>query len=423
MKKILYLLCLIMAIFATGCTNEEKDLFDDSSANRADAAIKASIEALVSAKNGWLMEYFPSPTQEFGGYNILVSFDSDGSVKVSSDIAGPTDVKSSLFSVKQSAGIMLSFDTANEIFHFFSFPNGPGNGPGRGLEGDYDFLFLETSAERIVLQGKKTGSITVLTPMKDKWEEYLTAVIAADNEMALSKQKLVIGEDKMRITTSLRTLSFRYEEDGSWKSQRASYIQTKTGYKFYEPITIKGNVISGFTFDAKDQSFTAFENPEIKMMILPPTANEWFVDNDWYIAYSALGKFAQSYFDIVKENYYKVEDDNLEYAYMGSTLYKEFGFTFKSSIYFGFLGMTYELIGEDNVTLIHNNKTKRNGEWYIKNAGFINLLEPFGYNSERIFSVTVDNMEKPTYVVLTENKNPDNKIKLFGMEVLDLYNK
>ncbi len=118
MKKIFYLFCLLAATLAVACTHEEEDLFGDSSANRADATIFASIEVLTEASNGWLMEYFPASAQEYGGYNLLLDFNTDGTVQVAGEVANPDDVTTGLYSVKQSAGIVLSFDTYNEIFHF-----------------------------------------------------------------------------------------------------------------------------------------------------------------------------------------------------------------------------------------------------------------------------------------------------------------
>ena len=116
-------------LLAAACSPEEDDIFSDSSANRADAAIAADMQVLTGAANGWLMEYYPEASQMYGGYNILLSFSEDGRVTVAGDIVtDPTATATSLFSVKQSAGIVLSFDTYNEIFHFFSDPGNSNGG-------------------------------------------------------------------------------------------------------------------------------------------------------------------------------------------------------------------------------------------------------------------------------------------------------
>ena len=73
MKKIFNLLFISLAVaLYSSCTPEEENLFNDSSANRIEATLKADKEVLTSAKNGWLMEYYPSANLTYGGYNILV---------------------------------------------------------------------------------------------------------------------------------------------------------------------------------------------------------------------------------------------------------------------------------------------------------------------------------------------------------------
>ena len=57
MKKIFYLLSMVVAVMTvSSCSNEQEDFFDDSSANRANAEIKNTIEVLSSASNGWIMQ-------------------------------------------------------------------------------------------------------------------------------------------------------------------------------------------------------------------------------------------------------------------------------------------------------------------------------------------------------------------------------
>ena len=84
------------------------------------------------------MGHFPEANQAFGGYNVLLKFGTDGKVTVASELYGASQTATSLFSVKQSAGIVLSFDTYNTIFHLFSDPADPtgAGGKGYGLEGD-----------------------------------------------------------------------------------------------------------------------------------------------------------------------------------------------------------------------------------------------------------------------------------------------
>jgi hypothetical protein len=404
-----------MVAFTAACTHEEEDLFGDSSANRADAAINTSIEVLAGSSNGWLMEYFPASLQEYGGYNILLAFDKEGVVKVAGEIADPSDVATSLYSLRQSAGIVLSFDTYNNILHFFSDPSDPSGagGNGYGLEGDYDFLVLEASAEKVTLKGKKTGGIAILTPMQGDWDSFISNIQNADVAMSFSKFELDLNGETIPVTISHRTLTFTYEEDGDTKSQTASYIVTETGYKFYAPIVIKGVTLSGFTFDSGSIWFTETENSNIRLVPVIPPLNEQFVAGDWYIKYSTLGTFAQLYFNYCKQNYLDKLGETLNYAYIGSSLDGAFGFNFNSSGYTGLLGLNYTFIGEDKISLVFSMSGQGNGVWYHNNAGFNYLLNPFGYSSARIFTLTTDNITNPTYITLTEDANANNAITLY----------
>jgi hypothetical protein len=402
-----------MVAFAAACTPEEEDLFGNSSANRADAMINSSVDVLANAPNGWLMEYFPASAQEFGGYNVLLAFDREGTVKVAGEIAAPSEVITSLYTVKQSAGIVLSFDTYNEIFHFFSDPSDPSGagGNGYGLGGENDFLILETSAEKVTLKGKKTGCIAVLTPMQGEWSGFISGIQDADAAMTFPKFELDLNGETIPVTISYRTLAFTYEEEGEAKSQTASYIVTATGYKFYAPVTIKGTTISGFTFDAGNQLFTETANPGIRLVPVIPPLNEQFVMGDWYIAYSTSGAFAKQYFAVVKRNLDNL-GETLLYAYIGSSLYGSFGLNFNSSGYAGQLGLNYTLIGEDKVSLVFSFTGLGNGVWYHNNAGFANMLNPFGYSAARTFTLTTDNLVSPTYITLTDDANANNVITL-----------
>jgi hypothetical protein len=420
MKKIYYLFCLILLAFTTACTYEEEDLFDDSSANRADAAINANIEILTGSSNGWLMEYFPASMQEYGGYNILLAFDKEGVVKVAGEIADPSEVVTSLYSVKQSAGLVLSFDTYNETFHFFSDPSDPSGlgGTGFGLEGDYDFFIMEASAEKVTLKGKKAGGIAILTPMQDSWSSFISNIQNADKVMSFSKFELDLNGVTIPVSISYRTLTFTYEENGDTKSQTASYVITETGYKFYKPIIINGITLTGFTFDPTNLWFTENENSGIKLIPVIPPLNEQFVAGNWYIAYSGLGSFAGTYFNYCKVNYIDKLGETLRYAFIGSSLYGRFGFNFNCDGYTGLLGLNYTLIDENKISLVFNFTGSGDGVWYHNNAGFNYLLNPFGYSAARIFTLTTDEITSPTYITLTEDANPTaNVITLYKTQI------
>lgn len=418
MKKIYYLFCLVAVMVVSACTHEEEDLFDSSSADRADATIKAYTDILTGAENGWLMEYYPEMQQKYGGYNTLVKFDADGKVTVSSDIYGATDAVTSLYSVKQSAGAMLSFDTYNEIFHLYSDPSDPSGlgGAGYGMEGDYDFLILEATPEKVVVKGKKSGNVAVMTPVSGSWADYITEIQTLEAAMLSNKYTMTVGGKEIFVRKSQRTLSLSYEMNGETVSQKVSYIVTPTGMKFYAPITVNGTEFADLIYDESTDAF-ASSTSGVTMVKILPTVNELFVEGDWFIAYSRLGSFAKPYFDMVKD----MEDDLgevLQYAFMGSMLSESgtFGFNFISSGYGGVLYFNYQLIGDNQIALQFAMDGEGNGVWY-HNEGMYNALIPFGYNSPRLFTLTTDDIKNPTYITLTEDANPANSMTLFAAQI------
>ena len=194
MKKIHIIFAIAILGLLTSCLKDQEDLFDKPSAQRAEEAIAANYKILASAGNGWLMKYYPSPYRTYGGYCVFMKFTEDGKVTVASDIEDPDATAESLYKITQSAGIVLSFDTFNDIFHLFSTPDAPlGGDTGEGLEGDYDFEFISASAEKIVLKGKKTGNYATMVPYSGSWADYITKVATVEEDMNFPKYSMTVA--------------------------------------------------------------------------------------------------------------------------------------------------------------------------------------------------------------------------------------
>lgn len=419
MKKLYKMLYMAAAVLlAAACTPEEEDIFSDSSANRADAAIKADMQVLTGAANGWLMEYYPEMSQTYGGYNILLSFSEDGHVTVAGDVANPTDTSTSLFSVKQSAGIVLSFDTYNEIFHFFSDPgNSQGGGNAYGLEGDYDFLILEATPQQVKLKGKKSGSYAVLTPMEGDWATYIQEIQAAESAMLAAQYNITDGTNSATASVNYRNMTINYMEGEEALSMPAPFIVTLTGIKFYEPITLWGQTISGFTYDFANDSFTANEQANITMKREIPPINQTFITGNWFMTYESMGSFAQAAYARLQP---ALVANGIQWGYifLGDMLLDEFGFNIvdntTSATVFPY---DYQLVGEDQVILYWNGMGAGNATLYYSQLGISPVLDVFGNYAPRTFTITTDDPEAPTYVTLTDNSEPSNVITMYAAQV------
>ena len=420
MKKLYKMLYMAAAVLlAAACSPEEDDIFSDSSANRADAAIAADMQVLTGAANGWLMEYYPEASQTYGGYNILLSFSEDGRVTVAGDIVSdPTATATSLFSVKQSAGIVLSFDTYNEIFHFFSDPgNSNGGGNGYGLEGDYDFLILEATPQQVRLKGKKSGSYAVLTPMEGDWAAYIQEVQAAEATMLAAQYNITDGTNSATASVNYRNMTINYMEGEEALSMPAPFIVTLTGIKFYEPITLWGQTISGFTYDFANDSFTANEQANITMKREIPPINQTFITGNWFMTYESMGSFAQAAYARLQP---ALAANGIQWGYifLGDMLLDKFGFNIvdntTSATVFPY---DYQLVGEDQVILYWNGTGAGNATLYYSQLGISPVLDVFGNYAPRAFTITTDDPEAPTYVTLTDNSEPSNVITMYAAQV------
>lgn len=257
MKKVLYnILILTLIAFTQSCTNEDEDLFDASSAERINAAVKESQDILVAAPNGWLMEYYAGTDDDkIGGYNYICSFDAKGNVVMAGDMSpvgsyGLGDKVSSMYQVIADQSTVLTFNTYNEIFHVFSEPKGSSDI--YGYMGDYEFVIMEISAEKIVLKGKRYGNKIVMTPLAAgvDWKNYLEDIDVLFKASAFPYYQLWVGgENKEVMAISIFERSFKSD------NLSLNAIYNKNGIKLYEPLTIDGRTAQDFTWDASTKSF------------------------------------------------------------------------------------------------------------------------------------------------------------------------
>lgn len=268
--KHLYNIFFLLAVFAfASCTPEVDDVFDETASARIKKAIEEDLNILQGAKNGWVIEYYPSATRMYGGYTILVSFDENENAKVSCDIFKSDMVVESKYRVIQSTGPTLTFDTYNEIFHLFSEPSnifGIGDS-GKGMEGDYEFLILECTPEKVVLKGKKTANKMVMTPMPESktWKQYLDEVKGITGKAYPALYDVSVGgESKYKVTQKYHKFTLT-NTDGS--SVDLPFVYTEDGIKFYEPVSIGNTQMQSLTWD-NDQM--AYINGDIAVKSIIP---------------------------------------------------------------------------------------------------------------------------------------------------------
>lgn len=427
MKKIHIIFAIAILGLLTSCLKDQEDLFDKPSAQRAEEAIAANYKILASAGNGWLMKYYPSPYRTYGGYCVFMKFTEDGKVTVASDIEDPDATAESLYKITQSAGIVLSFDTFNDIFHLFSTPDAPlGGDTGEGLEGDYDFEFISASAEKIVLKGKKTGNYATMVPYSGSWADYITKVATVEEDMNFPKYSMTVAGTEVAISKSYRNFEMSYTTATTDTTINVPFVVTDAGIEFYEPVSINGTEISGFSYVAGTFDFPSTTDGNIILKGIVPPINATLVNDLWACSLSNMGEYGKPYWEAIRDQIMPSLGEHLNYFYFGKNG-SYWGFTFNSGGYAGVIGFQYELVGDDKVKLAYYPKGNySNGDWYVTNAYFHYLVVPFGCDTSRnpvvrTFTLTCDNPKTPTWIQLADDDIPENVIKVWAVG-LDPFN-
>lgn len=262
------LLISVCALFAlTSCTKDEGNLFDKSAPVRLSEALANAQKVLTSAENGWVMYYYPGGTSRvYGGYIYTMSF-TDEEVTVNGEIINGE--YTSLYSMTKDDGPVLSFDSNNYAFHFFSTPSGNSknlygdSGKYQAYGGDFEFMILSATKDEVVLRGKRYGSHIRLVPLKEEAETYLTKASAIRETLFLSTFNGTFEGKNINIFLSLDdrqatvTLPDDKDEEGNAISHKTSFVFTDKGICLYKPIEIGGHKLQDMIFDYESKKMTA----------------------------------------------------------------------------------------------------------------------------------------------------------------------
>ena len=406
-------------LLLTSCLKDQDDIFDDSASVRVDKYLANAKRVLTSAEEGWILNYYPDREQSYGGYVFTLKFN-DQTVEVGSELADDvTETIESSYTMDNEDGPVIAFDSYNAFMHYFATPTGSsGAGGYEAYDGDFIFIIMGISEDEntITLKGNRSGNTMYMHRLTSDGTEYLKNVLKVEDAMPNN----FIGEyegnpEAVKVTLNRGVATFTTEDD----TQQASYIFSPDGLDFYVPITVNGEEITGIQYIEGAEQYPVKGGSLLTLTPIVPPLNEQFVNGAWFIAYSNLGTYGQSYWNYVKTGLTGIGEE-LYYAYLANEE-GDFGLQFGSydgsGLYGGSLFFDYTLTGEDQITLQFAMRGAGDGVWYHNNANFAYALFPFGYSSSRTFTLTTDNLNKPSYIILTDNDTPNNVIKLVAEEV------
>lgn len=319
MKKIYYILFLLLAGFCfNSCVSEEEDLFDKSAAERMNEALTKYKAILQDDPQGWVMEFYPSD-RSMGGYTYTAKFD-NGKVDMTSELSLNSSsgdkwpagtVVTSYYRVISEQSALLTFDTYNLLFHFFSEPRGSSDVD--GYASDYEFVFMEVSEDRIVLKGKKYGNKMVMTKLTESAGSYMKKVLDMQEKIsAVPRMKMIVAGKEYTISMVGKLLSYTdKKEDSSLENIDMAYIYTPEGFRLYEPLTVNGVTFQEFVYD---EASDIIKGKDADVSFPYPTALELFcgTTSQWYFTFDSSKKTGEMDEDLLKL-FFAAYDENLDF--------------------------------------------------------------------------------------------------------------
>lgn len=274
----------LAVIALAGCTGmQEKDLFEESPALRIENSADKLKEILVSAPNGWVMQYYTGDgVSVFEGFNLFARFENSGKVTIAGNHRFLRDGNkdkyteaSSLYELLREEGLVLSFNTWNDVLTPFvdpvSFWAAPENlyKDGEGMMGDQNLVVTSMSQSEIKLRGERyRGNVRLIRADRD-WETYISDTEEMKNMITNDKidTYYLTAGNELLYCVGLRKGRYRLSEkiDNYLKNDSLSCCFTPTGFYNEEPDTIAGHIFQEFKLN-EDGSALVNEDGTVRLV-------------------------------------------------------------------------------------------------------------------------------------------------------------
>ena len=440
MKKIFLYITILAGVFSmSSCLQDTDSKFDDSALVRVKEALIEYNEVLQGATNGWSMEYYPGPNRMWGGFNLLVKFEENNKVSMQSflgimphnnaseTILEQDKVYNSSYSMLMGDGPMISFDTFNDILHYFSEPKTTvGEGQARGYRGDYEFNLYEVSKEKVVMRGRKTNNWIVMTPIPESvtWDSVIEETEKLDTEALFNVASVVENGTKVGTATLLgeRTLVFRDMEGTTLSS--SPFTLTSNALSFYHtspaktPTSEVGRLEwDGSNFVSKDGTIKLEPQSQTPLKQLHSLMPLYFSGGE-NMSESMQGQFEQSALLLMFNgiSYYEIQLDYLDDA--GTYLRLDIPLVLGGSLYTAYVVLEYTEEGDDVINLnIAGFDSIGNGKFAYDNGAsyFVNAVA-----NNKTFVLTSDSPYRTKKITFTEKDNPNMWFSI-GINVFSFY--
>ena len=260
MKKVFLIsAAVVMALSTVSCVNEIEDVFPESSSVRLSQRERECLDLLLSSPQGWLIQYYPASTREFGGCTFAAVFNDDGSVTVASEQAADASVTvTSHYSINTSSSVVLTFDTYNSYIHAWSDPDIYGQ---NYFDGDFEFAFESGDRQQLVFRAIKTGNRTVFTALDESMD-----IVSAIEQVQDMKNQYFISYDVYGETIEANPSGYNCltywqlqtsGETSFYAYQEIPFAYSLDGITLYEPFELNGMSVQNFVWNADTETYVS----------------------------------------------------------------------------------------------------------------------------------------------------------------------
>lgn len=207
-----------LAAFAfVGCSHfQEEDLFEESAALRIEHNANKLQEILVNAPQGWVIQYHTGTgVSVFEGFNLFAKFEKGGKVTIAGNHrflrdgnAGKYTEDTSLYELIREDGLVLAFNTWNDVLTPFVDPVAPWAAPnnilkdGAGMQGDQNLVVKYMGENEISLRGERYNASIRMVKADRDWQTYIKDTEAMKNRITsdkLNSYYITAGDETMYL--------------------------------------------------------------------------------------------------------------------------------------------------------------------------------------------------------------------------------
>lgn len=239
-----------LAMIPTSCLKNQEDIFEDPSNVRMQKYLDNVKEILLSSPEGWIFDYAPDRNHSYGMILYTLQFTS-GEVTVGSEIA-PGTTETSLYKLTNENGPCLSFDSYNALMHHYATPSWSHY---QALDGDFEFIIMDVTSDRIILKGKRTGNFMALTRLQEDAQTYIKKSMAAADQQYLVRATGTVAGKSAEVFLNLDNGRFEVTfDDQSLEPAEAYFAFSPTGIRFPVPLEIGGKTVENLDFKFDKQT-------------------------------------------------------------------------------------------------------------------------------------------------------------------------